>query len=95
MLKHLSALGHQSIVLDNFSPQVHGDLLAVEHKNRFFLQTRSDIHVGDIRNYETVASLIKQANVVVHFSGRNGVGQSMYECCRYDGHVCINFGQVW
>lgn len=82
LLKHLVAQGHQLIVLDNFSPQVHGDLLAVEHKKKI-LSAYADIHVGDIRDYETVVPMIKQADIVVHLVAETGVGQSMYECCRY------------
>lgn len=82
LLKNLALLGHHLIVLDNFSPQIHGNPLAIENK-KGTLSAFADVHVGDIRDYKSVASLIKQVDIVVHLVAETGVGQSMYECCRY------------
>lgn len=80
--------GHEVVVLDNLSPQIHGEI--PEHS--VLLNSIID-KVKFIRGSITDVALLKQAllgvDVVVHFAAETGTGQSMYEIQRY---VDVNIG---
>lgn len=80
--------GHEVVVLDNLSPQIHGEI--PEHS--VLLNSIID-KVKFIRGTITDVALLKQAllgvDVVVHFAAETGTGQSMYEIQRY---VDVNIG---
>ena len=71
--------GHQVTVLDNLSPQIHGDSSstfgAIEGKVRFLR--------GDVRSREDWQVALKRQEAVVHLAAETGTGQSMYEVERY------------
>lgn len=84
----LISRGHEVVVLDNLSPQIHGEI--PEHS--VLLNSIID-KVKFIRGSITDVALLKQAllgvDVVVHFAAETGTGQSMYEIQRY---VDVNIG---
>lgn len=84
----LISRGHEVVVLDNLSPQIHGEI--PEHS--VLLNTIID-KVKFIRGSITDVALLQQAligvDVVVHFAAETGTGQSMYEIQRY---VDVNIG---
>ncbi|MBW4613060.1 MAG: GDP-mannose 4,6-dehydratase [Desmonostoc vinosum HA7617-LM4] len=67
-------------VLDNLSPQVHGN----NAQHPIFPANINFIH-GDIRDRKTVEEIIHQAqpDVIVHMAAETGTGQSMDEISRY------------
>jgi dTDP-L-rhamnose 4-epimerase len=80
---HVVGLLHESkyelTVLDNLDPQVHGSrkkALATEGPTVSYI-------IDDIRNKEKLATLLKEADAVIHLAATVGVGQSMYEIERY------------
>jgi len=72
--------GCQVTILDNFSPQVHG--------NRRSLPTDLNAHVrliiGDVRDRDAFRQTLDGQDVVVHLAAETGTGQSMYEVERYE-----------
>lgn len=71
--------GYGVRVLDNFSPQVHGDNANLPGD----LTPHVDLLRGDIRNPDQVIRAIDGADVVIHLAAETGTGQSIYEIDRY------------
>ena len=86
---HLIDLGHEVTIMDNLSPQIHGDnpentsplYRSIKNKVNFILGSVTDISVWE-------AALAGQ-EAIVHFAAETGTGQSMYEIRRY---VDVNIG---
>jgi dTDP-L-rhamnose 4-epimerase len=76
----LLAAGYRVRALDDLSPQVHegGGRPAYLHDDVELLR-------GDVRDPDAVRRAVADADVVVHFAARVGVGQSMYELADYTG----------
>lgn len=79
LAKSLVARGHSVTVMDNLSPQIHGEnsplLAAIRDQVRF-------LH-GDVRNRADWITALEGQHVVVHLAAETGTGQSMYEIERY------------
>ena len=60
-------------VLDNLTPQVHGDV-----SRPAYLHREVDLRVGDVRDPAAVRSALEGVDGVFHFAASVGVGQSMY-----------------
>jgi dTDP-L-rhamnose 4-epimerase len=73
----LLAAGHQVRILDNLTPQVHGDGVPS------YLSPDAELIEGDIRNRSMVDQALRDIDVIFHFAATVGVGQSMYEISRY------------
>jgi dTDP-L-rhamnose 4-epimerase len=71
--------GCQVTVLDNLSPQVHGQdsalFRSIEGKVKFIR--------GDVRSREDWIEALEGQQFVVHYAAETGTGQSMYEIERY------------
>lgn len=70
------------VVLDNFSPQIHGD----NYEDSFLYKLIKDkckIIEGDVRSYEDMAVALEDVQYVIHLAAETGTGQSMYELNRY------------
>lgn len=74
----LTARGHQVTVMDNFSPQIHG-----ETPGRGILPAEVRVLRGDVRSRDDLATALKGQTTVVHLAAETGTGQSMYEIARY------------
>lgn len=72
--------GCRVTILDNFSPQVHGNHQALPAD----LVPHVRLIVGDIRDAAAVAQALAEQDVVVHLAAETGTGQSMYEVERYE-----------
>lgn len=75
----LVAQGHVVTVMDNLSPQIHGEdspLLATIRDQVRFLH-------GDVRDREDWVAALEGQHAVVHLAAETGTGQSMYEIERY------------
>jgi dTDP-L-rhamnose 4-epimerase len=75
--------GHKVTVLDNLSPQIHGDnpeqssplYKSIKHKVTFIK--------GTITSKQDWLAAIKGQDVIVHYAAETGTGQSMYEIHKY------------
>lgn len=75
--------GYQVTVLDNLSPQIHGDnptetsplFLSVKDKVKF-------IH-GSVTNKSDWEAALEEQDAIVHYAAETGTGQSMYEVEKY------------
>jgi dTDP-L-rhamnose 4-epimerase len=77
--RRLVAEGREVVVLDAFSPQIHGSNrdLAVD------LQGSVHLVRGDVRDRKALREVLDQADAVVHLAAETGTGQSMYEVAGY------------
>lgn len=77
--RRLVAEGNEVVVLDSFSPQIHGSNRDLAKD----LQGHVCLVRGDVRDREVVRKALAAADVVVHLAAETGTGQSMYEVARY------------
>ena len=75
----LLAQGYEVRLLDNFSPQVHGE----NGERPAYLPADAEIIAGDVRDPKTVRLALDGVSAVYHFAAAVGVGQSMYEIVNY------------
>lgn len=75
----LLARGYRVRVLDNLTPQVHGDA----HQRPAYLAPDVDLVVGDVRDASDVERALDDVDAVFHFAAAVGVGQSMYDVAHY------------
>ncbi|HXF25783.1 MAG TPA: NAD-dependent epimerase/dehydratase family protein [Bryobacteraceae bacterium] len=75
----LLELGHRVRALDNLSTQVHGPSRA----RPSYLSSDVELMIGDVCDPAAVQRALKGVDAVVHFASIVGVGQSMYDLCRY------------
>ena len=75
----LLAAGHRVRVLDNLSPQVHGEGAGRPD----YLDPEVELQVGDVRDAAACRRALAGVDVVYHLAACVGVGQSMYEIARY------------
>lgn len=81
LVESLIAEGHQVIVVDNLSPQIHGEL---PQQNAQWLKSRSvEFIVGDVRNQNVMDNALSRVEAVVHLAAETGTGQSMYQIAHY------------
>lgn len=80
--------GHEVTVLDNLSPQIHGEdptqsplFQSIDGKVRFMK--------ADVRSREALREALAGQDVVVHLAAETGTGQSMYMISHY---VDVNIG---
>lgn len=66
-------------VLDNLSPQVHGNI----SKPPAYLNKEVEFINGDVRNARAVEDALHKVDAVFHLAAMVGVGQSMYEVENY------------
>jgi dTDP-L-rhamnose 4-epimerase len=71
--------GYSVRVLDNLSPQVHGD----GGRAPDYLGREVEFQCGDVRDRDAVEKALRGVDAVYHFAALVGVGQSMYEVHRY------------
>lgn len=73
--------GDEVTVLDNLSPQIHGD----KDDSFLFQRIKDKVNfiLGDVRNVYDWEQALKGQEVIVHLAAETGTGQSMYEIQRY------------
>lgn len=79
-------------LLDNLSPQIHGEMGVQPEKEvaEWILNGTSHktgrlrVIVGDVRDKAAIARALEGQDVVVHLAAETGTGQSMYEIERYE-----------
>jgi dTDP-L-rhamnose 4-epimerase len=72
--------GYEVCVLDNLSPQVHGENPTAPK----WLHSRGIRFVrGSITSTDDVRAVLGQVDAIIHLAAETGTGQSMYEMARY------------
>lgn len=71
--------GYHVRVLDNLSPQVHGEVTSPPA----YLNDQVEFIYGDVRDAAAVHNALQGIDAVYHFAAAVGVGQSMYEIENY------------
>lgn len=76
----LVARGHDTVVLDNLDPQVHGAGVARPRHLEAHLRAKAIQFVqGDVTDAAAVRVACRGVDTIVHLAAAVGVGQSMYE----------------
>ena len=70
--------GYQVTVLDNLSPQIHGEDAS---KSPLYNAIKEKVHFikGSVLSYDDWKQALNGVDVVVHLAAETGTGQSMYE----------------
>lgn len=78
----LLAKGHSVTVLDNLSPQIHGNN---PYNSPLYLSIKNKVNFleGDCTNRDVLLQALRGQDVVVHYAAETGTGQSMYEIEKY------------
>jgi dTDP-L-rhamnose 4-epimerase len=71
--------GYDVTVLDNLSPQIHGDMSPLYNS----IKNKVKFIEGSVLNYDDWKQALQGADVVVHLAAETGTGQSMYEIEKY------------
>jgi dTDP-L-rhamnose 4-epimerase len=78
----LTQEGHNVTILDNLSPQIHGenpDVTSATFKKIAHLPFIK----ADIRDREAIRKAVAKSEMVVHLAAETGTGQSMYQVSNY------------
>lgn len=83
----LIAKGYKITVLDNLSPQIHGE--NPEESSPLYKAIRNKVRFvkGSVTSKESWQEALKDQDAIVHFAAETGTGQSMYEVDKY---VAVN-----
>lgn len=75
--------GYKVTVLDNLSPQIHGD--NPEQSSPLFKSIKDKVKFikGTVTSKEDWTKSLQGQDVIVHFAAETGTGQSMYEIQKY------------
>jgi dTDP-L-rhamnose 4-epimerase len=84
LARALVAEGHHVTVLDNLSPQIHG-----QTPDLSVLPREVTLITGDVRSRSDLERALEGQTAVVHLAAETGTGQSMYEIDRYSD---VNIG---
>lgn len=79
----LIAKGHEVIVLDNLSEQIHGADAATTSPLYRSIQDKVLFIKGDVTQKADWQKALPGVDVIVHYAAETGTGQSMYEINRY------------
>src|SRR4051812_1287548 len=75
----LLAAGYSVRLLDNLSPQVHGQ----QRQRPSYLAKEAELITADITDALAVERALRGADIVLHLASSVGVGQSMYDIAPY------------
>jgi dTDP-L-rhamnose 4-epimerase len=71
--------GYEVVVLDNLSPQIHGEYSPLYES----IKDKVNFIKGTVLSYDDWKKALDGADVVVHLAAETGTGQSMYEIEKY------------
>lgn len=74
----LAQKGHQVVVLDNLSPQIHS-----QPEFSAVLRNQAECIQADIRDSAELEKALQGVEIVVHLAAETGTGQSMYQLHHY------------
>lgn len=72
--------GYIITILDNLSPQIHGETESYLFKK---VKDKCTFIKGDVRNKEDWKKAIKNQEIIIHLAAETGTGQSMYDISNY------------
>jgi dTDP-L-rhamnose 4-epimerase len=75
--------GFYVTILDNLSPQIHGDNPESDSSLYKSIRDKVKFIIGTVTNREDWNKALKNQDVVVHLAAETGTGQSMYEIQKY------------
>jgi dTDP-L-rhamnose 4-epimerase len=81
LVSDLIEKGHQVVVVDNLSPQIHGALPKPDVP--WLSATDVEFIRADIRDAQVMDSVLGRVEAVVHLAAETGTGQSMYQIAHY------------
>jgi dTDP-L-rhamnose 4-epimerase len=87
-LKLITA-GYSVTVLDNLSPQIHGNNPGQDSPLYLSIKDKVNFINGSVCNYDDWIKAIGDNEIIVHFAAETGTGQSMYKINHY---VTTNIG---
>lgn len=79
----LNAKGYSITVLDNLSPQIHGDNPEVSSPLFISIQDKVKFIKGTVTSKQDWIKALEGQDVIVHYAAETGTGQSMYEIQKY------------
>ena len=71
--------GFEITILDNFLPQIHGDIKVLPQD----LKDKVKLIVGDVADKTILYNALKGQHAVIHYAAETGTGQSMYDIAHY------------
>ena len=86
---HLIGLGHEVTILDNLSPQIHGEQPEVTSPLFRSIKDKVNFVLGSVTDLAAWQAVLPGQDAIVHLAAETGTGQSMYEIKRY---VDVNIG---
>lgn len=88
LVNSLIGSGHNVRVLDNLSPQIHGE---IPESSPLFLSLHRDVQFirGSVTNRNDLIAALQGIDTVVHLAAETGTGQSMYAIQHYSD---VNIG---
>lgn len=75
--------GYQVTVLDNLSPQIHGENPKINSPLFKNISEKVNFIKGDVTNSSDWKKSIKNQDIIIHLAAETGTGQSMYEIEKY------------
>lgn len=75
--------GHTITVLDNLSPQIHGENPSTTSPLYLSIRDKVNFIHGTITSREDIEAAIEGQEIVVHLAAETGTGQSMYQIEHY------------
>ena len=79
LAKKLIEKGEEVTILDNLSPQIHGE----NYKIPKYLKENVNFIKGDVRSKDNWRKAIQRQDIIIHLAAETGTGQSMYEISKY------------
>jgi dTDP-L-rhamnose 4-epimerase len=79
LCRELIKNNHKVRVIDNFSPQIHGDVKSLPND----LANKVELINCDVRDRDCMISSLADIDTIVHLAAETGTGQSMYEIEHY------------
>jgi dTDP-L-rhamnose 4-epimerase len=83
LARRLLDKGYEVRILDNLSPQIHGDNPETTSPLYNSIKDLTDFIHGSVLSEADLKKSIKNQNVIVHLAAETGTGQSMYQIQRY------------
>lgn len=84
----LKKRGYEVVVMDNLSPQIHGEDIGQSYTYQC-IRNQITFIKGDVRKEKDWRKALTGVDIVVHLAAETGTGQSMYEIEKY---VSVNIG---
>jgi len=79
----LISQGHEVTVLDNLSPQIHGDIPEFTSSLYRSIKDKVKFILGSVTDIDAWEKALQGQDAIVHLAAETGTGQSMYEIKRY------------